>query len=329
MAHARNGRWNEGTRRAATVAGYVAGGAALASLGMGYYVARALTAPSRPSPLDEYVFSPFETGADYEAVTFPSADGGQMLQGWWLLRPETDRVIVACPGYRGSKSDLMGISTALWRAGFNVLLFDYHGHGAGRGAPVTLAYREVRDFLGALDYVQGRVPEAYIGVIGFSMGASIAIMGSARRPEVRAVVADSLFTSHADVVAHAIRRVTHLPGRPIAWLADHFLGHQAGYRHRDVQPIREVGALAPRPLLIIHGAQDTAIPVSHAHQVYEQARQPKELWIGLEAGHCGTYFLDRPAYCARVARFFERALRPKDSALLLETTERASSTSER
>src|SRR5262249_41731558 len=152
-----------------------------------------------PGPLDDYVFTPFETGADYEEVTFPSADGGQLLQGWWLSRPQANGVIVACPGYRGSKSDLMGISTALWRAGFNVLLFDYHGHGAGRGVPVTLGYREVRDFFGALDYVRGRVPEARIGVIGFSMGASVAIMGSARRPEVRAVVADSPFTSHADV----------------------------------------------------------------------------------------------------------------------------------
>src|SRR5262249_3704790 len=192
--------------------------------------------------------------------------------------------------------------------GFNVLAFDYHGHGAGRGAPVTLAYREVRDFCGALDYVRERVPEARIGVIGFSMGASIAIMGSARRREGRAVVAGSSFTSHAEVVAHAIARVPHLPGRPLAWLADHFLGWRAGYRHSDVQPIHDVAAIAPRPLLIIHGAEDETIPVAHAYQIYEHAGQPKEIWIGAGGDHCGTYFLDRPGYCARVARFFERAL---------------------
>lgn len=308
MAHAGTGSWGRAARQAATVAGYVVGGVGLASIGLAYYVAHTLTAPSRPRPLDDYVFTPFETGADYEEVAFPSAVGGQMLQGWWLSRPQTERVIVACPGYRCSKSDLMGICTALWRAGFNVLLFDYHGHGAGRGVPVTLAYREVQDFLGALDYALGRLPNARIGVIGFSMGASIAIMGSAHRRDVCAVVADSPFTSHADIVAYAIHHVTHLPGRPFAWLADHFLDRRAGYRHTDVQPIRDVVALAPRPLLIIHGAQDATIPVAHAQHIYERAGCPKELWIGAGADHCGTYFLDRRAYCERVTQFFEHAL---------------------
>jgi fermentation-respiration switch protein FrsA (DUF1100 family) len=296
------------------VAGIATGGAALGALGMAYYVAHALTAPQRPGAMDDYVLTPFETGADYEDVTFPSAglaataSGERMLHGWWFHRPETNRVIVACPGYRGTKSDLIGISTALWRAGNNVLLFDFHGHGAGRGAPVTLAYREVPDLFGALSYAQRRVPDARLGVIGFSMGASVAILGAARRLEVLAVVADSPFATHEDIVAYAIRRATRLPGWPIARLADAFLGRRAGYRHGDVMPEREVAAIAPRPLLIIHGTADAVIPIEHAYRVYEAAGAPKELWIGEGAEHCATYFLDRSVYCARVATFFERAL---------------------
>src|SRR5260370_3509446 len=114
-----------------------------------------------------------------------------MLEGWWLGHPATRRVIVGCTGYRGSKSLLVGIGTALWRAGYNVLLFYYHGHGTGRGTPVTLGYRALQDFYGAPNYVRGRIPPAQIRLIGYPTGAPIATMGESNRPEVRAVLADS------------------------------------------------------------------------------------------------------------------------------------------
>lgn len=305
--HEMKRQWRRHAQLAAATVGFVAGGAALSTLGAAYFVARQVTRPERPALQDGYVMTPFETGADYENVTFAPQRGAHILEGWWLGHPATKRVIVGCTGYRGSKSLLVGIGTALWRAGYNVLLFDYHGHGTGRGTPVTLGYRELQDFYGALNYVRGRIPAAQIGVIGYSMGASIAIMGSAKRQEVRAVVADSPFASHVDVVAHSVSRVLHVSGRPIALLADYFLPQIAGYRGRDVEPVREVAAIAPRPILVIHGVADTMVPFKHGEQVYKAAKQPKEFWAGEGAEHCGTYFLDRPAYCKRVATFFERA----------------------
>ncbi|WIG61517.1 MAG: hypothetical protein OJF49_004265 [Ktedonobacterales bacterium] len=296
--------WKHGARRAATAAAMVAGGSALATLGVAYYVAYTLTAPKRPGPMDAYVMTPFETGAEYEEVAFTATRGGHTLHGWWFPRPETNQVIVGCHGFRGGKSELIGISTALWRAGFNVLIFDFHGHGADIGSPVTLGYQELHDFYSALDYVGQRVPEARIGVIGFSMGASVAIIGAARRSEVCCIVADSPFATHTDVVAHNVARVLHVSGHAVARAADIFLARRAGYRGGDVAPVREVAAIAPRPVLLIHGAEDATVPVEHAHRVYEAAHEPKELWIADGAPHCGAYFADRPAYCQRVAEFF-------------------------
>ena len=304
------GGWRRVARRTATTAGAVTGGAVLSTLGIAYYVARVLTDPKRPSTMDTYTMTPFETGADFEQVAFPQVRGGQLLHGWWFPRPETRRVIVGCHGYRSSKSELIGIATALWRAGFNVLLFDYHGHGAAIGSPVTLGYREVDDVFAALDYAERRVPGAEVGILGFSMGASVAIIASARRPKVRTVVADSPFAAHGDVVAHNISRILHVDGRPIAWLADRFIHRIAGYRSRDVAPERDVAGIAPRPLLIIHGTADETIPVGQAERVYAAAGEPKELWLGAGAPHCGTYFLDRPAYCTRVITFFDCHLAP-------------------
>jgi len=315
--------WARRIRRAAEIAGLVTGGTLLSAFGLAYFVARVLTGPRRPRPTDEYIMTPFETGTDFEEVVFASETGDHSIQGWWFPRPESREVIVGCTGYRGTKAELVGIGAAFWRAGFNVLLFDYYGHGADRGAPVTLAYREVRDFFGALDYVEQRVPQAKIGVIGYSMGAAVAIMGSARRQNVRAVVADSAFATHMDVVSYNVARVIRVSGRPIAALSDIFLERLAGYRGADVAPERDVAAIAPRPLLIIHGTADDMIPVSHATRIYAAAREPKEIWLAEGAGHCGTYFLDRQAYCDRVVAFFRRAFErdTADSQAALERSE--------
>lgn len=309
MAQIRLTNWRRRTRRIALATGFALGGMAMTTVGLAYYVVRVLTDPRRPGLQDDYVMTPFETGVEHEEVRFASRSADHEITGWWFKRPETHAVVVGCTGYRGSKSELIGIATALWRAGFNVLLFDYHGHGAGRGVPVTLAYREMDDFLSALDYAEQRVPDARIGVIGYSMGAAIAIMGSARRTEVRAVVADSPFATHTDVVSHNVSRVIRISGRPIASLADFFLARRAGYRGGDVAPERDAAALAPRPLLIIHGTQDRMIPASHSKRIFDAAGEPKELWLGEGADHCGTYFLNRREYCRRVVAFFDEHLR--------------------
>lgn len=310
-------------RGVAIAAGVGAATLASVSAGMGYYVARKLTAPTPISFMDDFTMTPYETGVDYEDVRIPTANPERPLVGWWFPRPTTNEVIIACAGYRGSKSDLLGIGSAFWRAGFNTLLFDYHGHGANHGVPVTLAYRELHDFYAALEYTLARVPGARIGVQGFSMGAAIAILGAATRPEVRAVVADSPFASHTDVVSYAVQRVIHLPGQPFAAISDYFLLHSAGYRGRDVAPLRVIHALAGRPLLLIHGSDDDMIPVSHAYRLFDAAHEPKALWIGQGANHCGTYFLDRRAYCQRVINFFHAALASEQPADIEPLEQRA------
>ena len=295
-------------RGVAIAAGVGAATLASVSAGIGYYVARKLTAPIPISFMDDFTLTPYETGVEYEDVRIPTANPERPLVGWWFPRPATNEVIIACAGYRASKSDLLGIGSAFWRAGFNTLLFDYHGHGANHGVPITLAYRELHDFYAALDYTLARIPGARIGVQGFSMGAAIAILGAATRPEVRVVVADSPFASHNDVVSYAVQRVIHLPGQPFAAISDYFLMRSAGYRGRDVAPFRVVDMLAPRPLLLIHGTDDDMIPVNHAYRLFEAAGEPKELWIAPGANHCGAYFLDRAAYCRRVIGFFRAGL---------------------
>jgi len=69
-----------------------------------------------------------------------------------------------------------------------------------------------------------------------------------------------------------------------------------------------VARIAPRPLLVIHGAADTTVRPGHAQRLVDAAGEPKEFWLLPGVGHVGAYFADRTAYVDRVAGFFGRAL---------------------
>ena len=294
-------------RHLAGVAGAAALGAAGVLVGAAAYATARINSRLRDDFMAGYTFSPFETRVEgYEEVSFRTADGLR-LAGWWLPRPESQRVVVGLAGHRSPKSDLLGIGSGLWRAGNNVLLFDWRSRGQSDIAQHSLAYYELRDAEAALQYALGRVPGAHVGLMGFSMGASVAILLAARDPRIAAVVADSPFTGIAEVVAHAAAQ-RHLPARVVVPLADALTRWRYGYRFGAVRPVEAVAALSPRPLLLIHGAADTLIPVSHVHAFYAAAREPKERWIVEGMDHCGGYFADRPAYIARVSAFFARHL---------------------
>jgi fermentation-respiration switch protein FrsA (DUF1100 family) len=294
-------------RQIARIAGATALGAAGVLVGIAAYATARINLRTPATFSSNYTFSPFETQVEgYEEITLTTADGLR-LSGWWLPQPSSQRVVVGLAGHRSPKSDLLGIGSWLWRAGNNVLLFDWRSRGQSDVAQHSLAYYELRDAEAAVAYVFERIPEARLGLIGYSMGASVALLLAAREPRVAAIIADSPFTGIAEVVAHGAAQL-HLPAQLVVPMADRLTGWRYGYRFGAVRPIEAVAAISPRPLLLIHGAADSLIPVSHAHELFAALREPKQCWIVEDAEHCGAYFTDRTGYVTRTAAFFEQYL---------------------
>jgi dipeptidyl aminopeptidase/acylaminoacyl peptidase len=98
-----------------------------------------------------------------------------------------------------NKSDFTELAVALSRRGCFVLLFDFRAHGESGGSRSSLGHHEQRDIAAALDFLKSRpeVDPKRIGIYGFSMGASTAILAAARTHAFSAIVVDSAFTSRA------------------------------------------------------------------------------------------------------------------------------------
>ncbi len=278
-----------------------------ALLSVGFTIVETLIHPKRsPHYWEAYQLSPFELGLPAELVTFPSRERDHQVSGWYIPYEGATTTILLCPGYRSGMGLVLGMAALLWKAGYHVLVFEYYGHGQVVHKPVTLGYKEISDFFGAVAYAQERAPHTSINVVAYSMGAAVAIMGCARMNQITALVADSSFASHKTVVNNHVRRILRLPATPFTWVADYLLWWRAGYRFKQVTPLQDIARIDRCPILLIHGGKDSVVDPGDATLLYQAAHEPKKLWIVPAADHCGAYFVDRQAYVAKVLAFLEQ-----------------------
>lgn len=268
---------------------------------------RHLFVPPRSSFLDDFTFTPWEFGVDYEEVDLLTSDGIS-FGAWFFRQPSSPQAVVISGGHKGQRQSVLGIAVGLWRKGFNVVLYSYRGMPGSDRATVTMGLKEVNELQSAIAFARRSIPNVRIGLLGYSMGAVVSMLGAAGEPSVEALVLDSPFADLRQVIHHHIRRFTLLPGHPFTALAGLWLKARTGARLSECAPIDVLSALEPRPLFFIHGGADTLTPVQHSRRLYEAYRGPREIWIEQGAPHTGAYFADRALYVERVAGFFARHL---------------------
>jgi pimeloyl-ACP methyl ester carboxylesterase len=115
-------------------------------------------------------------------------------EGWFFPGPTTAPVIILCHGYQAHRGDVLTLATALQKDRFNVLIFDFSGHGRA-GGYTTLGYRETQELLAAIRSVLERpdVDQTRVGVWGYDLGAYAALSAAASEPRVRAIAVDSAY----------------------------------------------------------------------------------------------------------------------------------------
>ena len=263
--------------------------------------------PRRSAWLDDFLFTPWEFQADYEEVELETADGVH-FGAWFFRQPGSPQTVVVSPGHKGQRQAVLGICILLWRKGFNVVAYSYRGMPGSDRRRVTLGIDEVNELQAAIAFARRRVKGARIGLLGYSMGAVVSLLGGAGEPSIEAFVLDSPFSDLGRLLRENIERLTHLPGGPVVAVVDLLLRSRSGHRLAEASPLAVLSALEPRPLFFIHGGADAVTGVHHSRLLYDNYRGPREIWVVQGAPHTGAYFADRELYVERVAAFFGRHL---------------------
>lgn len=196
---------------------------------------------------------------------------GPLLHGWWFRSDQPRAVLLILHGNSNNISPFCAYVPEFLKAGYHVLLANYRGFGASQGKADLWSL--ARDANAMLDWVksQPHLASFPVGVLGVSLGTSVALSLGAGRPEVGAVVLDCPF----------------LPKRELGRvLGGSFL---ATLLHPFLVPISlDSPALAARlhkPLLILHGVRDSVIHYDASVQLFDAATEPKFLWLADDAGH--------------------------------------------
>lgn len=291
-------------RRVGGTVAAVVGAALILSVAYGTYVGLRLTYPRRePMPTN-----PAYWGMHYRKVLFPSRAGGLLLRGWWIpaARPAGITVVFA-HGYTSNRAGIgvpeLAIMRALHLSGANVLAFDFRGEGRSPKAIVSVGQYEVGDLVGAVADAQRLGPRDKVAVIGFSMGASVALMAAEQDPRVAAVVADSPFAALLPYLEESLPHWTGLPAFPFNWIVLHIVPIMTGLDPAKVDPLGHVAALGTRPVLLIAGTKDRTIPPSNSRGLYRALRRTDphaRLWIVPGAEHVEAFQLRPIAYLQNI-----------------------------
>jgi len=256
--------------------------------------------------IDPRMTTPDDFNAAHETLDVRTADGVRLAA--WYLPGTLPAAIVVSGGYRGRAGDVLGISTALQRAGFHVVAYGWRGTPGSDSAAHTLGVYERNDLRAVIDALAARLGAVPIGLLGYSMGGAVSISVAAEDARVRAVVTDSAFADPRLLIGERIHMSLRVPAAIVLTPVIALFARRTGARLTDFRPELVVGDIAPRPLLIIHGDADATVPVHHAILLYEAAREPKQLWRLPEVGHVGAYFAGRRTYVSRITDFFLDAL---------------------
>ena len=243
-----------------------------------------------------------------EEVTFTTSDGIRLKGSFSWVDPDRPTVLL-CHGIGANRTDLYPFAELLVTKGkMNVFSFDFRAHGESAGSLTSYGALEMRDLASALDFLEGRGLSRNYGCMGISMGGSVALLVASRDQRIRAVWVDSPYSDLGESIAIHLQLLYHLPSFPFLPLA--FLSYRLlfGVPIQEVSPIRSVGKVSPRPLFITSGGADDRMRPAAMRQLYEEAKDPKDLWIIPGAGHLEGHLLRSSEYDERLLRFFTTAL---------------------
>ncbi|MBN2468236.1 MAG: alpha/beta fold hydrolase [Deltaproteobacteria bacterium] len=173
----------------------------------------------------------------------------------------------------------------LSKCGYLSVTFNFRGAGESSGDFDILGW--VIDLKSVLNYIARLCPSS-ITLFGFSAGAAVSVYVAAHDGRVSRLVICGC-PADFDSILNKIKADTFLQrARDVGIIRNPAfpLNHIEWARgFRVVKSEEWISHIKSVPKLILHGNLDDTVPVDHAHRLYDNAQQPKELLIIEGGGH--------------------------------------------
>ena len=210
-------------------------------------------------------YSPAEAGLEnVEEVELKSGDG-ETLVAWYSKAKGGKPTILYFHGNAGNAAGRAPKIDTMREDGSGVFYLNNRGYGGSTGKPSEAA--NVADAFLAYEHLRELgVPPEKIVLYGESLGSGQATQLAGKK-DVAAVVLEAPLTATPDV---GKRTYFFLP-----------LGYLITDQFRNIDHVRNVRA----PLLVVHGEQDSVIPVAMGKALYDAGNEPKKLELLPDANH--------------------------------------------
>ncbi len=207
-------------------------------------------------------------------------------------------VAILVHGYGGSRAHWPSLMRELETNGIAVVVPAMSAHETNARSMCGFGPAESEEVIAAIRWVQTQTAgKPKIVLVGVSLGGAACWLASDLDPTVYAVVSEGAFARLDEITDSYLDKICpggHILFRPVAWIASAL----AGVEESDVSPERAARKWRGRPCLVIQGAGDTRIPLSHAKRLAEASGGP--LWVVPGARHAGCLPTDPVGYARHV-----------------------------
>ena len=240
-----------------------------------------------------------------ERVEIVSEDGLRLV-GRLTLNPGAKGIVLMFHGYRTHPEiDFSASSHVYYNAGNHILHIDQRASGESEGKYIGFGVLESRDCRQWCEYAVQRFGadiKIYLG--GLSMGASTVLMAAGRNlPEnVSGIVADSAFSSPAEIIQKKIHQSYKIKGLLLTMSIGVFSRLLAHYSLRELS-IPEIMEMNTIPVFFVHGKADSLVPVEMTERAAEACRAPKQVLFVDGAEHGTGYLEDNDNYRRMLSEF--------------------------
>jgi uncharacterized protein len=229
---------------------------------------------------------------------------GYNLYGIYIPVEGSKKTVIIAHGITVTLYNSVKYLNLFRKRGFNVFLYEHRNHGRSGKNNTTYGYYEKDDLKAVVDIaMQKSGSGSFIGTMGESLGAAIALQHCAIDPRVSFVVADCSYSDLTDLLKYHVRLDYHLPPFPFLYIADFFCWLLTGITFTKVSPIRDIVAVET-PIFWIHGQDDTYIPPRMSIEMYQAKKKGiKKLYLAPQAGHADAFWNNQVEYDHQVGDF--------------------------